>query len=129
MLKSNSKKARENTQNYIINHFDCSNYEVKTEPTTFKEIASFIYNTFKSEKYNCAEDYRYYHHSELNAFLDWCSGLPSVLDTCYYYNRSAVEDLASILEETETEKSRYTESEAETRLTQLIYREIKKSVA
>lgn len=129
MLKSNSKKAKENIQNYIITNFDCSNYEVETEPTTFKEVASFIYKTFKTEKYNCSEDYKYYHHNEFDAFLDWCSGLPSVLNTCYYYNRSAVEDLASILEETETEKSRYSESEAETRLTQLIYREIKKSVA
>lgn len=127
MLKSNSKKAKENIKNYIINNFDCSNYEVETEPTTFEEIAQFIYRTFREEKYSMMEDFRYYHHNEFNAFLDWCSGLPSVLDTCYYYNRSAVEDLAVILEETEAEKSRYTEDEAETRLTQLIYREIKRS--
>ena len=74
------------------------------------------------------EDFRYYHHNEFNAFLDWCSGLPSVLDTCYYYNRSAVEDLAIILEETETEKSKFTENEAETRLTQLIYKTIKATI-
>lgn len=128
MLKSNSKKAKENIKKYIINNFDCSNYEVETEPTTFEEIAQFIYRTFREEKYNMMEDFRYYHHNEFNAFLDWCSGLPSVLDTCYYYNRSAVEDLASILEETEAEKSRFTESEAENRLTQLIYKTIKTTI-
>lgn len=125
MLKSNSKKAKENIQNYIINNFDYSNYEVETEPTTFKEIAQFIYRTFRSEKYSTMEDFKYYHHNEFNAFSAWCSGLPSVLDTCYYYNRSAVEDLAAILEENEAEKSKFTESEAENRLTQLIYKTIK----
>ncbi len=128
MLKSNSKKAKENLKSYIINHFDCSNYEPETEPETFEDIAQFIYCTFRAEKYNSKEDFRYYHLNEFNAFSDWCSGLPSILDTCYYYNRSAVQDLAHILEETETEKNRYSESEAEARLTQLIYRAIKRSV-
>ena len=34
------------------------------------------------------------------------AGLPSVLDTCYFYNRSAVDDLGAILEETESEKAK-----------------------
>lgn len=47
-----------------------------------------------------------------------------ILDTCYYYNRSAVDDLGAILEETDSEKARYSEQQAETRLTYLIYREL-----
>lgn len=62
-------------------------------------------------------------------FIEWCQGLPSVLDTCYYYNRSAVDDLASILEQNEQEKSKFTESQAEERLTYLIFREIRKVVS
>lgn len=54
---------------------------------------------------------------------------PPVLDTCYYYNRSAVADLGNILEETPAEMERYTESGAETLLTNLIYRELKKGAA
>ena len=61
-------------------------------------------------------------------FADWCAGLPSILNTCYYYNRSAVDDLGEILEETEEEKEKYTQTEAEKLLTALIYREIKKAV-
>lgn len=104
MLRTNSRAAAENVQKYIVNHFDCCNYEPETIPETFTEIASFVYNCFVSEKWSFLEDYRYYRNNEQAAFFDWCAGLPSVLDTCYFYNRSAVEDLAVILEETETEK-------------------------
>jgi len=62
-------------------------------------------------------------------FIDWAQGLPSVLDTCYYYNRSAVDDLGAILEQSAREKAQYTEAEAEQLLTHLIYRELKKGAA
>lgn len=72
------------------------------------------------------QDFRYYRNNELAAFADWCAGLPGVLDTYYYYNRSAVDDLGAILEETEEEKARYTEEQAEKTITILIYKELKK---
>lgn len=62
-------------------------------------------------------------------FIYWCQGLPTIIDTCYYYNRSAVTDLAMILEESESEKSKFTERQAEEKLTHLIFREIKKAVS
>jgi hypothetical protein len=127
MLKTNSKKARENIKNYIIENFGAENY-TDTPPTEWHEIAIFIYECFRSEKWCCKEDYAYYRGNEWKAFLDWCSGLPSVLDTCYFYNRSAVEDLGNILEETETERKQYEESTAENLLTMLIYNEIKKEI-
>lgn len=125
MLKTNSKKAKENIQQYIIEHFDPCGYTAE-RVEGFENVATFILNTFRSEKYSRAIDYQYYHNNERAAFVDWCQGLPSVLDTCYYYNRSAVDDLGRILEQTETEKNRYTESESEERLTLLIYRELKR---
>ena len=125
MLKTNSKKAMENIKKYIVDNFDGTGY-TETPPETWEEIAQFIYNTFKSEKYHLPEDFRYYHNKEYLAFIDWCQGLPSVLDTCYYYNRSAINDLGEILEETEKEKARYTEEHAETKLTYLIYTAIVK---
>ena len=124
MLKTNSKKAKENIKQYIIDNFTPENY-TDTPPEDFDGIAIFILETFREEKYNSPEDFRYYRNNEAEAFADWCAGLPSLLDTCYYYNRSAVDDLAAILEESEAEKKRFTEREAETRLTSLIYREIK----
>lgn len=125
MLKTNSKKTKGNIQQYIIDHFTPESYtDEKIEG--FENISTFILKTFRSEKYSCKEDFKYYHDNEQTAFIDWCQGLPSLLDTCYYYNRSAANDLAVILEETEKEKNRYTESESERFLTMLIYRELKR---
>ena len=123
MLKTNSKKARANIQQYIIDNFTPENYtDEKIEG--FENIAKFIIDTFRSEKYSTKEDYKYYNGCELDAFVDWCAGLPSVLDTCYYYNRSAVDDLGTVLEEAEEEKSRFSEDKAEWGLTYLIYCEL-----
>jgi hypothetical protein len=122
MLKTNSKKAHENIRAYIIANYDPTNYELP-ETDNFSEIATNIYKTFQSEKY-----YRAKGIPEFTLFEEWASGLPSIIDTCYYYNRSAVDDLGEILEETESEKKRYTEREAESFLTRLIYNEIKKEV-
>ena len=127
MLKSNSKKARENIKNYILDNFTPDGY-TEEAPTETREIMQFIYNCFISEKFSIENEKRYYKYNEYAAFVDWCAGLPYVLDTCYYYNRSAVDDLGAILEETETEKKKYTESEAEKMLTYLIYNVIKKEI-
>ena len=120
MLKTNSKKAKENLKNYIIENFTPEGY-TETPPEEWHEIAAFILNTFRSEKYHLKEDFRYYKNNEFAAFLDWAQGLPSVLDTCYYYNRSAKKDLSTILEESESESKRYTETQSELTLSFIIY--------
>lgn len=126
MLKTNSKKARENIRAYIIINFDPTNFDLTKAPESWPEIAAFILGTFRSEKFSIENEKRYYMYNESAAFMDWAAGLPSVLDTCYFYNRSAVDDLAGILEESESEKARYSESDAERLLTYLIYRELLK---
>lgn len=121
MLKGNSKQLKENIRNYIIKHYDGpdAGYDnAPEESATFNEIARFILDNFRKEK-------RYNHGCERDLFIDWCQGLPSLLDTCYYYNRSAIDDLGDILEETAEERSRYTEQQAEKRLTLYIYRELR----
>lgn len=120
MLRTNSKQARQNVQQYIINHFDGCNYGIDT-PATFQETASIILGIFRSEK-PAIRNYSIMPEGE--RFTEWAAGLPSILDTCYYYNRSAVDDLGAILEETSEEKARYSESQAEALLTSLIYREL-----
>ena len=126
MIRSNSKKAIENIRAYILDNTTAENYEIK-QPETFKETAAFIMDTFRAEHWNSANIRRYYGNNEYNSFAAWAQGLPSVLDTCYYYNRSAVDDLGAILEESEEEKSKYSEEQAESLLTWLIYRELKKA--
>ena len=120
-----TKKAIGNIRAYIMDNFTPENY-TDNPPKDFPEVAAFILDTFRKEKMS---DLRYRNCNEFAAFTDWCSGLPSVLNTCYCYNRSAVDDLGRILEETEEEKARFTEAEAERRLTWLIYRELSKGAA
>lgn len=124
MLKSNSKQAKENIKNYIINNFDFSNYETEetAAPETYNEICKCIFETMKKEKSFC----NYVNDSA--AFKDWCQGLPSIFDTCYYYNRYAKDDLKIILEETEEEANKFTEEQAEEMLTELLFREIKNNM-
>lgn len=124
MLKTNTKKARENIRAYIVTNYDPSNYDLTTAPATWAGIAAHILDTFRKEKWCCMEDFRYYGGSEQRAFMDWAAGLPSILDTCYFYNRSAVDDLGAILEESESEKAKHSEHDAEICLTHLIYREL-----
>ena len=127
MLRTTTKKAKENLRRYIMERFDPSNY-TNTPPEEWHEIAAFILETFADEKCCVTKYYKRYTRSDERIFVDWCQGLPSVLDTCYYYNRSAVDDLAVILEETETEKMQYTERDAERLLTHLIFNELMRGV-
>lgn len=120
-LRTNTRKSIENVRAYIMDEFTPEGY-TDNPPEDFPEVAAFILGVFRAEK----QDLRYYHNNEFAAFRDWCAGLPSVLDTCYYYNRSAVDDLGRILDETAEEKARFAEAEAERRLTGLLYRELKK---
>lgn len=123
MLRTTSKKARENIRAYIVNGFTPENY-TDTPPQEWPGIAAFILDTFREEKPGIGA---YSRMTERERFTDWASGLPSVLDCCYYYNRSAVDDLGAILEETDAEKARYSEQQAENLLTHLIYRELIKA--
>ena len=127
MLRTNSKKANENIRAYIMDNFTPENY-TDNPPKDFPEVAAFILDVFRTEQKHILNG-DYYRVIEFAAFTDWCQGLPAVLDTCYYYNRSAVDDLGRILEETAEEKARFTEPEAECRLTWLIYRELGKGAA
>ena len=122
MLRTNSKQARENIRQYITENFTPENY-TEENIQGFENIAKFILDVFKEEYGNLILRY----NTQQEAFKDWCSGLPSVLDTCYYYNRSAVEDVKNILEETDAEANKYTEQQAEELLTSLIYRELMKA--
>ena len=125
MLKTTCKKALENIRQYILENTDVTGYDKYTEPKTFAEAALIIWDEFQTAKqYELCRP----RTNIQECFTEWCAGLPSILDTCYYYNRSAVNDLAKLLDETETEASRFSETEAERQLTWLIFREISKEV-
>lgn len=125
MLKTNSKKARENVIRYIMDHENTLDY-TGTQAADFNEAAAAIYADF-FRTYN--SDYNRRTYTPAQYFHEWAGGLPSIFDTCYLYNRPALDDLGEILEETEAEKAQYTEAEAEKLLSMLIFREIERSVS
>lgn len=138
MLKTNSKKARENIRAYIIECANCTDYDpatnVETELTfdTFEGYAAFIWNDFKDR--NMTGSARAY-NLRMNGtwqecFLDWLHGLPGTLDPCEWllgYD-AAKNVLARLLEESDAERDKYTNDKAEHVLSYLIYREITNAV-
>ena len=121
MLKANSKKAKENLCNYIAAYYTGENYDL-TPTEDIHEIARNILNAFESEKYYSYEYAMRHNMSRLDVFEDWCRGLPSIFDCGFVYNRSAIKDLGDILEESEAERNRFTEEQAEDLLIRLIFR-------
>ena len=103
MLKTTCKKALENIRAYILENTDITGYDKYEQPETFEQAALIIWDEFRTaKKYELARP----RTNIQECFTDWCAGLPSILDTCYYYNRSAVDDLGNILDETEQEKAK-----------------------
>ena len=122
MLKTNSKQVKEKIRALISELFDASSYDREdlnnadvSEQIKFIAVTCWHEVGFYHEK--CGETYQ-------SVFTHWCEGLPSLLDTASYYLHSAIKILGDILEQTETERNRYTEPEAEKLLTYLIYKEV-----
>ncbi len=127
MLKTNSKKAIENIWGYIFEELEYINdgYGYEIEPGDKKATAKAIYEIFESEKLN---NPYYKNRNRQEIFEEWAIGLAlGGMFNYYYYNKDAVTVLGDILEETEHEKSLYTEEQAAHKLTYLIYREIEKN--
>lgn len=125
-MKTTTREARENIRRYIMEHFRPEGYDF-TGPATFENVAAFILATQEEEKFYTSEYARAHNMTLEEVFIGWCQGLPSVLDTCYCYNRSAVDDLGDILNQSKREREKFTEEDAEKQLSHLIYRELRRA--
>ena len=130
MLRTNSKKAKENLMQYIRESvedymIDCFTWDeeetgIKAEYSTEsnEDICRFIYSRFvdetRGDRRNMPQQAR---------FIEWSQGLPCG-GLFNYYCCKAVPILGDILEETEEERNRFTEQQAEEMLSKLIYREV-----
>ena len=101
MLKTNTKKARENIRAYVVNN--TINEAGDTFPD-FTAARDYIMNAYRDETRG---DYRLrrapYMINSCDFFKGWASGLPSGMPFDYFY-RPAVPVLGDILEETEEER-------------------------
>lgn len=133
MLKTNSKKVIEKVRKYCVDSWN-DHAEGEGLPTveSFEAASTEILKSCINEQLGFEKEKRldflkhYYSNSFFAAFEDWCQGLPSVLDTCYYLHR-AVDQLGDWLEETQEERERFSESEAEQKITYLLFRELTKN--
>lgn len=122
MLRSNSKKVLEKIRAYIVDGVDLEYFELEAVPT-FPAACKLVLTACENEKRYSRSRFGY------DTFKDWAQGLPSAFNTLYYYNVSAVDLLGGWLEESESEKNKYSESEAEEMITRLLYRELTKGAA
>lgn len=114
MLRTNSKKVKENIRLWILANYTPEDYAnaFQTEtgeytPENFPEVSTSIMNAFRKEK---GFDVRRY-GLEI-AFIDWMQGLPSILETFPLLGGwSVAEILAEWLEETTEEKEAYRKDE------------------
>lgn len=120
MLKTNNKKVRVKIEQYIRQAadylIDCG-YEqaAGVDLDNYSELCRVIYEVFKVEKHRYGETF--------DTFVEWAQGLALNLFD-YYYNVSAVQLVGDILEQTEQERNKYSERQAELLMTKLIYRSI-----
>lgn len=120
MLKTNSKKVKEKIKDYIIELYDDEGYDVP-KATTFEEMKKNIKKVWYDEvgQYDLIRRIPIF-----ESFKRWCYGLPSLLETCDYVLGNGIKVLGDILEETEEERNRFGELEAEKKLTYLMFKEI-----
>lgn len=146
MLKTNSKAAKAAIREFIAagainwakesNEYDRANgYEPMAEAVELENLAgkgkenkdvqkaaaALVWACFKNDKKG---DKSLGHEPMQSIFKSWLCGLPGVVDSEEFLLRSAVDFIAGILQESEAEKARYSETEAEDLAAYLIWREV-----
>ena len=131
MLRTNSKKAMGNIRKEIRNSYEAAEeyftYDDGKMKTEFPDICKDILETFKAEKLDGNKIYQSGRISRQEMFADWMAGLPTAFPVSDdVFLRSAVDFLGNILEETEEEKQKYSDEQAEKLACNLLYRELEK---
>lgn len=148
MLKTNSKAVKTAIREFIAtgaidwalssNEYDRENgYEPMAEAVELEKLSSkgeenadvqkaaaaLVWKCFQND---VKGDYRLGHEPIQSIFNSWLRGLPGVVDSEDFMLRSAVDFMAGILQESEAEKARYDETEAEDLAAYLVWREVSK---
>lgn len=85
-----------------------------TMKTEYNDICKDIMNMFYIEKLQFDNRYKAGRISKADLFMDWMHGLPSAFPVSNdIFLNSAVDFLGDLLDETETEKEKFTDEQAE----------------
>ena len=131
MRKLNCKEVNEALKKEIIDSYESAEEyytfdgaEMKTE---YNDICKDILKSFEREKLNNDLAYKAGRVSKQDLFIEWMSGIPSSFPvSCDIFLGYATEWLGNILDETETEKQKYSDSKAERTACLILYRELNK---
>ena len=128
-LKTNSKAVSEKIRKWLldggfgVDYFEDCNPDKKV-PETVEEMAVSI--LAECDRVTSG-DYFTRNYSAFGRFEHWAQGLPGILNTETWYLGNAVDFVGDLLEETEEEKARFSEMEAEKMATRLVYNVIVKA--
>ena len=121
MLTTNSKVVRERVRSYILENSEDIVEVMDYEGVPHEhgdDILKYIWVDYMRREGDFSRGVSYQ-----DGFAQWGSGLPyNIFD--YYYNVEAVKLVGDILDETEEERSRFSESDAEKMMSYLIFREV-----
>lgn len=148
MLKTNSKEVKNAIREFIAagaidwalsaNEYDRENgYEPMAEAVELEKLSSkgeentdvqkaaaaLVWKCFQND---IEGDYRLGREPMQSIFDSWLRGLPGVVGSEDFLLRSAVDFMAGILQESEAEKAKYSESDAEDLAAYLVWREVSK---
>lgn len=151
MLKTNSKAVKAAIREFIAegainwaeesNEYDRENgLESMAEALELEKISSKGTKSEDAQKaaaalvWKCFEndtkgDYRIGREPLQEIFISWLRGLPGVVDSEDFLLKSAVDFMGGILQESDAEKAKYSESDAEDLACYLVWREVSKLAA
>lgn len=119
MLRTNSKIVKNRIRNYVLNSINDEWGADYNGVISYAEARTLITDDFTARAYNSPWERR---QNRQDAFVGFLQGLPYDF-TDYYNDRCAVDLLGDMLEETEEERNRYSEEQAEEMLSRMIFRE------
>jgi len=118
MLKTNSKEVMNRIKKVIMDSYEAAEeyytFDGSTMKTEYNDICKDIMNMFYIEKLQFDNRYKAGRISKADLFMDWMQGLPSAFPVSNdIFLNSAVDFLGDLLDETETEKEKFTDEQAE----------------
>lgn len=129
-MKTTSKQVINNLKKYLVEGAVNCDY---IEGDTFEQVAPQIAKAFNSEQLGTNIHGQsildcYYKGNLFEAFEDWVQGLPSAINGEDIYLHTCVNTLGDILEESEQERAKFTEDQAEKKMVWLLFRTLKKHI-